>query len=226
MSVTPFPRLQPATEGTLNELAYRRLKDALLSCKIAPGDTVSENELVDRLECGKAAIRHAIGRLSQEGLLTTQARRGTIATPVTLEAVQHLFEMRLILEPEAARRAAGRLSQAQIDLLVGVTNSDYDPGDRDSETHFLRDNHVFHSTIAAASGNPRLATSVALLLDEVERMLHLGLAKRSRGVEFHDAHREILRALIAGEADTAAKLAYLEVKSGQEMMIDAFIRRS
>jgi DNA-binding GntR family transcriptional regulator len=223
MSIARLDHHRAGTSGTLNDIAYRALKDAILSCKIAPGESVSENELVDRLQCGKAAIRHAINRLSQEGLLATQPRRGTIATPVTLEAMQHLFDMRLILEPEAARRAAGRLDQPTIDRLIAATEGDYKPGDRDSETAFLRDNRAFHTTVAEASGNPRLAASIALLLDEVERMLHLGLAKRSRGGEFHHAHREILRALIVGDSERAARLSYAEIRSGHEMMADAFM---
>ena len=70
--------------------------------------------MMERFALGKASCRVALQRLIQDGLVTSLPRQGYRAAPVTVRDVDEIFELRLALEPVAARRppaaSTGRIS--------------------------------------------------------------------------------------------------------------------
>lgn len=224
-SSTRKPRLAKAMPLAktlpLNEDAYQQIKADVLACRIAPGERVSEAQLSERYKLGKAPIRNALARLQQEGLVRSLPRLGYQISPVTIDHIREVFQLRLILEPMAARLAAGHLTPVHIRALKRAMTARYKPGDHESEATFLRANRLFHVTIAEASGSRRLATWVGQLLDEVQRILHMGLALQARGQRFQDEHRDVLRALLVGDGETAARLCHEQLTGGLEMVLEA-----
>jgi predicted metal-dependent enzyme (double-stranded beta helix superfamily) len=101
-----------------------------------------------------------------------------------------VFELRLMLEPAAARMAAGKVDAQRLRALDEVCRAGYQPGDARSTSRFLEANKAFHVEIARAAGNARLADAVEQLLDEMTRLLHLGLGLRNRSQEMQREHRE------------------------------------
>src|SRR5690242_1927088 len=113
----------------LTERAYEQLRRDIISCSIAPGTEISEAQLCSQYELGKAAVRVALTRLSHDGLVRAIPRRGYMVVPVTLQDIQDVFELRLLLEPAAARLAAGKVSARQLKIYDDVCCAGYEPGD-------------------------------------------------------------------------------------------------
>lgn len=216
-------RAEGGNAPRLSDLAYEQIKRDIIRCALAPGEEVTEAKLALRLGLGKAPVRAALARLSQEGLVRPLARRGYLVPPVTLRDVQDIFQLRMLLEPAAARMAAGRVESERLRQLDAVCRAGYVPGDRESEAEFLRANRDFHVTIAAATGNARLANTLAGLLDEMERLLHLGLALRNRTEEMQHEHKALVDALIRGDGDAAAEIAAEQVEAARKMVMDAIL---
>ena len=103
-----------------SDVAYRSLRDALIRCRLAPGEEISEALLADRLSLGKAAVRVALVRLSQEGLVQPIPRVGYRVTAITLKDILELFEMRAIIEPATARLAWGKVSEEELRRADGA----------------------------------------------------------------------------------------------------------
>jgi DNA-binding GntR family transcriptional regulator len=223
-AVSPLTAVSaPPVQQRLSDIAYERIKHDIIRCALAPGEEVTEARLGVRLGLGKAPVRAALMRLSQEGLIRALPRRGYLVAPVTLRDVQDIFQFRMLLEPEAARLAAGRVQGDRLRQLDAVCRAGYVPGDRESEADFLRANRDFHVTIAEASGNARLTTTLAGLLDEMERLLHLGLALRNRTEEMQHEHKTLVDALIRGDGDAAAGIAAEQVDASRKMVMDAIL---
>jgi DNA-binding GntR family transcriptional regulator len=172
---------------------------------------------------GKAPLREALVRLSQEGLLQSIPRSGYRITVVTIQDVQDIFALRLLLEPVAARQAAGRIDEQLLTQLNELCKAGYQPGDRDSESAFLRANRELHVAIADASGNRRLARVLERLLEETERLFHLGLAVRNRTDEMKHEHEVLVAALVAGDADAAAQTTIEQVEAARKMVMDGIL---
>ena len=102
----------------LGEHAYETIRRDIIRCELDPGSEASEAALASRLGLGKAPIRVALARLCQEGLVRPLPRRGYIVTPITIKDVHEILEMRMALEPVAARMAVGRLDVAELRSLT------------------------------------------------------------------------------------------------------------
>jgi len=207
----------------LSDIAYEKIKRDIIRCRLAPGEEVTEARLALGLGLGKAPVRAALARLSQENFVRPLARRGYLVPTVTLRDVQDIFQLRMILEPQAVRLAAGRVDGVRLHQLDDVCRKGYVPGDRESEAEFLCANRDFHVAIAQASGNARLAATLAGLLDEMERLLHLGLAIRDRTEEMQHEHRSLVDALVGGDSDAAAAIAIEQVEAAERMVMDAIM---
>lgn len=211
----------PSTQ--LSEQAYARLKDDIITCRLEPGRPVTEGQLADRLGCGKAPVRTALARLGQEGLVRALPRRGYQISPVTLGDVQDLFEVRLMLEPQAAERAAGRVDADRLRQFDAVCRAGYTSGDRESERRFWRANTEFHVAVAEASGNRRLASLVGALLCDMERVIHVGMAMQNRTEEIQHEHQLLVDALESGDGHTSRQLMIEQVNDARNMVLNALL---
>jgi DNA-binding GntR family transcriptional regulator len=207
----------------LSEAAYHSIKQQVLSCELAPGSEVTERELASRFGVGKASLREALIRLRHEGLVDSIPRSGYRITPVTIQDVEDIFALRLQLEPMAARQAAGRIDGALLEELNELCSAGYTPGDRASESAFLRANRQFHVAIADASGNRRLAKMLGQLLEETERLFHMGLAVRNRTDEMRHEHANLVAALVSGDPDAAERATVEQISAARKMVMDGIL---
>lgn len=207
----------------LNDKAYEQIKFDIVRCRLPPGSEVSEAQLALSYGYGKAPVRMGLLRLSQDGLVKALPRRGYRIAPVTLKDVYDVFEMRLLLEPYAARAAAGRVDAEELRVLDDVCQRDYAPTDPDSRLNYLEANRSFHVLIARASGNSRLAGSLAQLLDEMTRILFIGLGLRNRTDEMQHEHKQLVDALVAAEGAAAEQIARDQILASRKMVMDAIV---
>jgi DNA-binding GntR family transcriptional regulator len=210
-------------DGNLNEIAYGTIKDDIISCALQPGEEISETVLVARYGLSKAPIRNALMRLRQEGLVVSRGRLGNIVTPITLRDVQEISQLRLVLEVTATRLAAGKVDVERIRKLNRAVQVGYKPGNKKSEAAYLRANREFHRYVAEASGNRRLAAMVTDLMEQHERIVHLGLALQKREHEFLHFHDALVIALIEGDGTRAAKLTERALRGGQRKVMEALL---
>lgn len=210
-------------DASLSELAYTAIKDDILCCALQPGAEISEALLVARYGSSKAPIRAALMRLRQEGLVVSRERVGNMVAEITLRDVQEIFQLRLLVEVEATRLAAGKVDPARLKHFDEAVHIGYTPGDQHSERAYLKANRAFHRYVGEASGNQRLAAIVVELLEQHERIVHLGLALQNREHAFHHYHDELVVALIEGDGERAAALAERAIRGGQDMVMGALM---
>lgn len=210
----------------LTDRAYERIKHDIISCLIAPGTEISEAQLCAQYKLGKAPVHMALSRLAHDGLVRAIPRRGHMVTAVTLKDIQDVFELRLMLEPAAARMAAGRVDGQRLRMLDEVCRAGYQPGDAKSISRFLEANKAFHVALAQAAGNVRLANAIEQLLDEMTRLLHLGLGLRNRSQEMQHEHRALVKALTRGDGATAERICREQIEAARSMVLSAILTSS
>jgi DNA-binding GntR family transcriptional regulator len=215
-------RIDTATEpSSLTTQAVEALRRDILTTHLPPGATLSEAAAAERLGLGKAPIRAALARLAEEGLVAAMPRRGWVVSLVTIRDIHEVFDLRLLLEPEAARRAAGRVDAEALRRLDAVCAAGYRPEDAESALAFLDANKAFHVAVAELSGNARLARQVARLLDESTRMLVLGLRRSDRSGEMAHEHAALIEALALGRGKAAAAMMHDQVAASRAMVLAA-----
>jgi DNA-binding GntR family transcriptional regulator len=207
----------------LTDRAYERIRHDIICCTIAPGAEISEAQLCLHYKLGKAPVRMALHRLAHEGLVRAIPRRGHMVAPITLKDIQDIFELRQMLEPQAARMAAGKVNAQRLKTLDEACREGYQPGDPRSIDRFLDAYKAFHIAIAEATGNTRLAHAIAQLLDGMTRLLHLGLGLRNRSQELQQEQRALVKALTRGDGETAQRICREQIEAARNMVLSAVL---
>lgn len=195
------------------------LRAEILSCELAPGTRIVEGDLAERLGMSKTPVRKALSMLMHEGFVEVLPRHGYRVTEVSLADVQQIYELLLIVEPAAAELAASNATPEQLQEMRRLVE---DGGDQPFEEQVERVLQ-FHEILAEASGNARLAVVLSSLMDEMERLMSMGL-DIGKNISQQDAeHRELLDALLKGNHHNAREIAKNQVEIGRMRMFEAIL---
>lgn len=136
------------------------LKREILFGRLRPRERLLEAELTERFGVGRYVVRAALDVLDRMGLVQKRANRGVIVRDYQAEDVDALYDMRRLLQTEAARRVALPSPPELIDELTRI-NARYAHHIEDGElTEAAEANDLFHKTLFGACGNRYLAELV------------------------------------------------------------------
>jgi DNA-binding GntR family transcriptional regulator len=201
------------------EEAYARLKEAILSLQLLPGEPVPETEWAERLGMSRTPIREALRRLEYEGLVTSERRRGWFVYSLSLDEIRHIFDVKVALEGFAARLAAeritgeqaARLNRALEEIALATEEQDLDAW-HEADQHF-------HGVLFDAAGNPRLQQIVSGLNDQLHRIRAGHLALKGRMDRSLEEHRAIAEAVLSGDGQAAEEVMRAHLRDLRESVI-------
>jgi DNA-binding GntR family transcriptional regulator len=205
---------------SLAEQAYQLIRRDILLCKLEPGLTIAQAQLVQAYGLSTTPVREALKRLEQEGYVQSIPRFGYLITPVTVEDIENIYELRLILEKSAIRLAAKRASESELLEIEKNAQFTYRYKDTQSYQSFLETNVSFHTAIALTSGNRRLADHISRLLDDMTRIFHLGLELRDSAEEMKNEHIALASALLKRDADLAEQITEDQIQRSQQRVLE------
>ena len=194
---------------SLADRAYLAIRDQLIMLDIQPGEPIDDDQLAKTLGVGRTPVREALKRLEGDRLVVSYPRRGTFATGMDIADLAYISEIRLQLEPLAARRAAERAprtTRGELDeLAVRVEAVDIARADR---TQVMRWDLSVHRAIYRAANNPHLE-DVLIRYDNLATRIHCMFLERLSTLDMQVVaeHVALLRAIAAGEAARAEELA-------------------
>ena len=212
-----------AATSSLGEEIYRRIRRDIVGCVFVPGESCSESQLAELYGVGKAPVRWALAALSRERLVIARPRQGHTVAPISIESLNEVFGVRLILEPVAARLAAGRADITLLNQLQDRITAGIRAGDRRSERRWIEVNNAFHIEITRAAGNERLTQIVAALLEESQRTMHLLTFIIERVKSIGGDHRDLIEALSSGDGTAAERVARRHLENSRRLMMDALL---
>lgn len=190
-------------QARISDQVYDYLRGEIVAGRLAPGERVSPEELAGQLKVSKMPIKEAIERLASEGLFEIQARRGTYVSRLNAEELAETFEVRCALEVLAGRKAAERITKADIERLHElIAAMERSTGKQDVRKH-LDQNAAFHELILRLSGNRKLLETWQRLRTpiHVAGIHHRTDDWTSRVAQEQREHRAIVRALERRDPD-------------------------
>jgi DNA-binding GntR family transcriptional regulator len=209
---------------SLAEKAYDAIRADILACELAPGQRTVQSELAEKYQVGTTPIREALHRLAQDGLVEPVPRFGYIVRPVTVRDVRECYEVRGVLEAEAARLAASRGQPELIDRLVAQANFTYVHHKKSSYPEYLSRNLDFHRSVALTAGNRRLAGLISDLLAEMTRVFRLKMDLKDMAQEMREEHMALAEAISSRDASRAEELARDQIARSEERAIEAVLK--
>ena len=192
----------------MNKLAgsvYEQLKADIFEFRLLPGTRFSENEIARRARVSRTPVREALFRLEREGYLEVHAKSGWSVRALDFAALDHLYDVRLILECEAVRKlSAGnpRVALAGLEKIWLVA-----PRQRLTDgARVARLDEEFHAKLVAAAGNPELARLHQTITERIRIVRRLDFTHPERVVYTYIEHGQILRAILARKPAKAIAL--------------------
>jgi DNA-binding GntR family transcriptional regulator len=206
--VTALPDDSEPQFALLADKAYATIRDRLIMLDIPPMSAIDDATLARSLGFGRTPVREALKRLEIDRLVISYPRRGTFATGIEISDLAYISEIRVQLEPLAARRAAesaGATVLADLkELAEAIERIDVRSLDRDALMRW--DLHV-HRAIYRAAANPYLEDTLVRYDNLATRIFCLFLDRMTHFDQHVGEHSQLLRTISERQADEAEELA-------------------
>ncbi|SDC73913.1 GntR family transcriptional regulator [Ruegeria marina] len=208
---------QTDAKQPVHEQVYQTLRAMILFGELAPGQAVTIQGLTDSLGAGMTPVREAIRRLMSEGALMFQGNRRVSVPVLTQDDLHQVIFIRKSIEAELARRAAQKMTPTAaeaLEKLDAALDQAIETGDVGG---YLRSNYDFHALLYSVADAP--------ILTEMADRLWLRFGPSLRVVcgrfgtqNLPDRHKEMLKALHAGDVEGVARAMEQDVEQGMEQM--------
>ena len=170
MTVAELAAAREAAPRPLAERAYDLLVREITRLDLAPGEVLADKALTERFEIGRTPMREALQRLAREGLVVHVPNRGMFVSGISATGVQQIYEFRSLIDGCAARLAATRASEAEVDDLTALHEALVAATGRDDVDTYVAMDRLFYEVLARAAQNVHLAEVIPRIFN-----LHLRL---------------------------------------------------
>ncbi|MFI0235074.1 GntR family transcriptional regulator [Streptomyces sp. NPDC016845] len=180
------------------------IRDDIVTGVHPRGSRLTEELLARRYGVSRVPVREALRTLEAEGFVVTRRHAGACVAEPTGQEAADLLEVRLLIEPLGAARAAQRRTEAHLKVLRGLVRlgQERSRADRDEDLRSL--DGWFHETLAQASGSPGLIALLAQLRHKIAWMY--AVESPDRPAECWAEHGAIVDAVARGDAERARTL--------------------
>ena len=187
------------------EQAYRKLKEAIHSGELKPGDRLLEEKLARSLGVSRTPVHEALARLESEGLAQKDPSRGMIVVELDASMIAELYAVREALEGTAAALAARHASEGEIMTLKQIADRDrslaLDP------EHLASNNRLFHETLYRSAHNRYLLKTLKALYESMALVRTSSVYSKQRIELTIEQHQALVTAIEQQDAKGAEELA-------------------
>ncbi|MFE3140190.1 GntR family transcriptional regulator [Streptomyces scopuliridis] len=198
----------PSPIPSRTQYVLEAIKHGILTGGLSPGQPLVETELAARFGVSKTPVREALKTLAGTGLVVMSQFKGVTVRTVDAAMAHEVYDVRLLLEPEALRRSLTRRASLE-PAREALVKAD-EAADRAERSLANRE---FHRALYLPCGNPLLARMLDEVRDQAALVSTVAWAAVPSWEQEAGEHREILRLALAGDADGAARALHGHIAS-------------
>lgn len=199
-------------EGAKLEQAYQRLKQDIMTGTYSPNERLVEAPLTRSLGVSRNTLRTVLARLKYEGLVVLEPNRGGRVRAFTLAEAQELLRVREVLEALVAGLAAVRATPEHCTRLRAVVAETARAVADDDVLRYTALNRRFHELVVEAAGSAQAAASLDALHFPLVKFQFQAALVPGRKLQTLEEHRDLLRAIEAGDLEAAERVARLHIQ--------------
>jgi DNA-binding GntR family transcriptional regulator len=206
----------------LGELVYASLQTYLRSGAVVPGQPLQEVQLAEMLGVSRTPVREAMARLASQGLLNAEGR-SFVVPQLTLADVDHIYEVRFLVEPAALRGIAAATAEPAVRAPIDAALADAVAAHKaDDAEAFRTAAAAFRAAWLALVPNPRLVRVVEQYSDHMQHIRATTLGDPKVRWIVLKGLKQTAMALARGDGDAAAAAMHENLRQARK----AFIRAS
>lgn len=198
---------KPAAKSgaSLRELAYVQIKQRIISCQLRPGEAINEAQLTQMLGLGRTPVHQALHRLEMEGMVTILPRKGVMVTPISLNDILDMIEVRRTNEELCVKLAVERAQEDDFIHMREIIGRTQPLLERRDVKGLMEVDLQFHLAISAAARNRVLAELLRTLHEKQARFWFLTLSEMHHSERIYDEHLQLLTAMENRDSEAAIK---------------------
>ena len=211
------PNLQLARPTELlRDRVVNAIRQAILHGVFAPGQRLTERELIELTGVSRTSIREALRHLESAGLIENHPDRGLRVPILTPTQIEHIYDIRAALEPAAVRLFVERATADEVAALVDVCTRLAAPGSGVAGPNEPVDerqaNYVnFDELLLKGARNPILEQMLGSLLTRIHALRPVSLTMPGRLAAAREEFARLVQAIAERDAEGASRLAYERV---------------
>jgi DNA-binding GntR family transcriptional regulator len=189
--------------------AYAFVRERTLKGIYSSGLRITEQEIADATGVSRTPVREALRRLQAEGFVTLVPNQGAAVAEWSGQNIDDIFELRALLEPYGAARAAARITAYELAELAALARKQYEESVRRAPGYLRRVGEVnsrFHRALQEYSGNARLLSMMPALIDAPLVLKTFSKYEHFELVRSASHHLEIVSALESRDPEWAASV--------------------
>ncbi len=202
----------------LRDVAFRKLRQAILRGELQPGQRLMEIALAEQLGVSRTPVREAIRMLEQDGLAVMIPRRGAVVSKISGKNLRDVLEVRRALEELAVDLACTRMTDEDFQKLKEANERFSATLSGNDITKMAEADEAFHDLIYQASDNARLVQLEMQLREQMYRFRIEHLKEKSKRYRLVEDHNAIIRNLVNRDSDNARE-AIREHINAQEVVV-------
>ena len=199
------PKLAIA-KRSLADLTSDRLREAILSAELPPGERLVETDLAEEMGVSRGTVRAALSELRRDGLVESQPYSSWAVTTLDAQTLWEIYTLRASLEAGAARLLAARITENDKKAVEKAARALSKA--EQSGTKRLEADLAFHDLIVAHCGNRMLYESYVKLADKLRWVYAASESKDPKRINLVDWHEPLISAICSGHADQASQIAF------------------
>jgi DNA-binding GntR family transcriptional regulator len=201
---------------TVGDMVYGVLREGILTGALPPGEWLRQDALANQLGVSRIPVRSALLQLEAEGLIRVDPYRGATVNQLTTAEMREIYELRIVLETHALRKAVGHMTPERLDRLARLARELNAISDGEE---FLQKRIAFYRELYHAELQPHTMALIEKLLSDAGRYwLH-------RDVDYVSqpggrGHQDIVELLKAGDVDGAVGWLEHHLTEVSEQLLD------
>jgi DNA-binding GntR family transcriptional regulator len=205
---------RPTAPASLAEQAYGQIKQMIFDFALMPGDRFSETDLTQRINVSRTPLRQGLQRLEREGFLKVYPKLGWQVAPLDFTVFDELYDLRVLIECDAAQRLAEAESRPALTELAQVWLSPDTARSADG-AEVGRLDEAFHGALVAGGGNREMARVHREITDRIRIVRRMDFTKPARVAATYDEHARILLAVTRRRVDEARRLLRAHIEQSK-----------
>lgn len=219
-----LPDIPLDAEGTLSDLLYMILENAIIDGLLPAGSHILSGELARRYGISIVPIRESLRSLDAHGWVNIRPHHGAFVRTGDPEEVAHVFAAREVIETNLAVLAAANKTEADLMDLSALVAQGHEIARKEAGAAFARLNSQFHQRVAEAAGNSKLLT-YQIDMNKCVRFYFSQVSQKRMLVSARE-HEQIVNAIRLGDLELTRKLSNQHIQNTHILATDVAVSDS
>jgi DNA-binding GntR family transcriptional regulator len=191
----------------LREIVFETIRGAIITGELKPGQRLMEVQLAEEMGVSRTPVRESIRKLELEGLVKMVPRKGAYVTPMSVNDLKEMMEIRRALEGLAAELATKNATKEQIDALYLANQLFGEAALNNNEEGIIKHDIEIHDIIYEASQNEKLLQLINGLREQMQRFRAEYVHHIKDKKPLINQHMVIIKGIESGEMKKANQAA-------------------